>query len=440
MDVQLEAPGGLIRQMKVRIPAERVAQALDQRLKSIAGRAKVHGFRPGKAPFSVIQKQYGEAARMEVVSDLVRGTYGEAVTQAGVTPASAPQLEVTAEKPGEALEYMARFEVYPEIKLNDLANLRIEKPQVTITDADVERLVQNLRRNRRELNVVERAAIEGDVCKADFEGKLDGEIFPGNKGENVQIEIGQGQFLPGLERALAGHVAGDSFEADVDFPVDYRNETLRGKTARFAISLKEVREPKLPEIDGEFLKAHGVAEDAGLEGMRAKVRGALEQEREKAIKNNIKNQVLDQLLAANPTEVPAAMVAQEVERMREEAAQRFGRPLKPEQKLQLFPDEVMAVGARKRTALGLLVGEVIKSMNIQLDDARVERALDQAVAEYEQPEQIKQFYRGRPDLMQGLRGLALEDQVVERLVSGAQSVDLTMPLEQLLNPRAQAAA
>lgn len=434
MEVQVESPGGLRRQLKVRIPAERVAQALDQRLKNIAGRAKVPGFRPGKAPFSVIQRQYGDSVRAEVVGDLVRGTYGEAVSKAGVNPAGQPQLEVTGEKPGEPLEYVAHFEVYPEIKLGDLDALQVSQPVVEVTEDDVERLVQNLRRNRRELNLVERAAAEGDVCKLDFEGKLDGEPFAGGKGDNAQLEIGQGQFLPDLEKGLIGHKAGESFEVDVNFPADYRNEALRGKSTHFAVQLKEVREPRLPELDEEFFKAHGVAEGAGLEGMRAKVRTALEAERDKAIKNRLKSQVLDQLLAANPVDVPQALVEQETLRMREEAASRFGRQLKPEQKQQLFPDEVLAVGARKRVALGLLVSEVIKARQIVPDDARLERALAEIAADYEEAEQVKQHYRSRPELIQGLRAMVLEEQVVEALLAGAKRRDESMPLDALLKP------
>jgi trigger factor len=435
MEVQLESPGALLRQLKVRIPAEEVAQALDKRLKNIAGRVRVPGFRPGKAPFKVIQQQYGESARMEVVSDLVRGSYGEAVAKAGVNPAGAPQLEVTAERPGEPLEYIARFEVYPEIKLGDMSALVVEKPSVAVTDADVDKLIDNLRRSRRTLEAVTRAAAEGDVCKVDFEGKVDGEAFAGGKGENVVIEVGKGQFLPGLERGLIGHAAGESFECDVEFPADYRAENLRGKTARFAVNLKEVQEAKLPEIDAEFLKAHGVEESAGTAGLREKIGKALEAEVAKASHNRMKTQIMDQLLAANPIEVPSALVADQIERMRDEAASRFGRQLKPEQKLQLFPDDVLKEGARRRVALGLLLGETIRALEVKVDDARVERILDDMAASYEQNEQFKQMYRGRPDLMQGLRSLALEDQVVERLLGQAKLVDKKFSVDDLLNAR-----
>jgi trigger factor len=439
MDVTVETPGGLVRQMRVRIPADRLSTALDSRLKQIATRARVPGFRPGKAPLKVIQQQYGESARLEVIQDLVRGSYPEAVDKAGVHPASAPQFEVVTEKAGEALEYVARFEVYPEIKLT-LGELKVERPAVEVGAADIDKVIESMRRNRRGLEPVQRAAREGDVCKMDFEGFVDGTAFEGGKGTDVELEIGQGRFLPDLENGIKGHAPGENFTVAVQFPADYRNEELQGKRAEFKIALKEVREPRLPELDAEFLKAHGVEEAAGVEGLRTKIRTSLEAERDKAIKNRVKTQVLEQLLAANPIQVPAAMVAQETQRLREETAARFNASqLKPEQKLQAFPDEILKPGAERRVSLGLLIGEVIKERKIVMDPARLERVLNEVAGEYAQPEQVKQYYRGRPELMQGLRAIVLEEQVVESLLAGAKQQDVPMALDDLLKPAQPAA-
>ena len=434
MDVTVETPGGLVRQMRVRIPADRLSTALDSRLKQIATRARVPGFRPGKAPLKVIQQQYGESARLEVIQDLVRGSYPEAVDKSGVRPASAPQFEVVTEKPGEPLEYVARFEVYPEIKLK-LADLKVERPVAEVTAGDVDKVLESMRRNRRALEPVTRAAQAGDVCKIDFEGFVDGTAFTGGRGQDVDLEIGQGRFLPDLENGLKGHAAGENFTVAVQFPADYRNEDLKGKKAEFKVALKEVREPKLPEVDAEFLKAHGVEEAAGVDALRAKIKASLEAERDKAVKNRVKTQVLEQLLAANPIDVPAAMVAQETQRLREETAARFNASqLKPEQKLQAFPDEILQPGAQRRVALGLLIGEVIKERKIVMDAARLERVLDEVAGDYAQPEQVKQYYRGRPELMQGLRAIVLEEQVVESLLSGATQQDVSTLLDDLLKP------
>lgn len=437
MDVTLETPGGLVRQMRVRLPADRLASALDDRLKKIATRARIAGFRPGKAPLKVVEQQYGESARLEVIQDLVRGSYPEAVDKAGVHPASAPSFEVVAEKAGEALEYVARFEVYPEIRLQGLDALKVERPLVEITAADIDKVLASLRRSRRTLEKTTRAAREGDVCTLDFEGFVDGTAFAGGKGENVQLEIGEKRFLPDLENGIAGHAAGEHFTVDVQFPDDYRNEQLKGRKAQFKVALKDVQEPKLPEMDAEFLKAHGIEEAAGVEGLRAKIRTSLEAERDKAVRERLKQQALEQLLAANPIPVPEAMVAQETHRLRDETAARFNAAqLKPEQKQKLFPDEVLQDGARRRVALGLLIGEVMKARKIALDAARLEAVLDEMARDYEQPDQVKQYYRGRPEMMQGLRAIVLEQQVVDSLLAGVTPSDRPMSLDDLLKPAA----
>ena len=437
MEVQLETPGGLLRQLRVRIPAERVAKAVDARLKRVAARAKVPGFRPGKAPFKVIEQQYGDSARMEAVSDIVQQTYPEALGKSGVNPAGMPKIDITAEKPGEPLEYVAQFEVYPEIKLADMKGLKLEKPVVEVSESDIDKLILNLRNSRRSLATVARAAQLEDAVTVDFLGKIDGEAFAGSEGKDVTIELGKGQFLPDLENGIVGHTAGESFSVPVKFPDDYRNEFLRGKTADFGMTLKEVKEPQLPAIDAEFLKAHQVEESAGEAGLRAKGRTALEKEREKALQSRLKSQTLDQLLSANPIEIPQTLIEQEIPRLREEAIARMNLAKIPDdKKRELLPDAIFTQNAHKRVALGLLIGEVIKTKEIKLDTERVETTLSELAADYEQPEQVKQFYRGRQDLMQGLRAMVLEDQVVATLIEGAAMTDVPMSLDDLLKPPA----
>ena len=439
MEVSIETPGGLKRELRVKIPADDVAKAVDDRLKSMARRAKLPGFRPGKAPFKVIQQQYGASARLDAVTNLVNESYPKALNQAGVQPAGQPRIDITAETPGQPLEYVAHFEVFPQIELSGLETLEIDKPVVEITDADIERLVLNLRKGRRAMNVVERAAATGDMVKLDFEGKLDGEAFQGGKGENTEIELGQGQFLPDLENGIAGHAAGESFEVPVNFPADYRAENLRGKTAQFSVTLKEVKEIVLPNVeDAEFLKAHGVET---VEALREKGKGALENERAKAIRNRQKSQVMEQLLQKNPLEIPQALIDAEIPRVREQAAGRMNMTQLPPEKLaELLPNQLFEAQAKRRVALGLLLAEAIRKKEVKLDAARVEQALDQLATDFEQPEQVKQYYRQQPQLMEGLRATVLEDQVVEALLTGAQQPEKPMTLEQLLNPQAQSAA
>ncbi len=440
MQVNLETQPGLVRSLRVQVPAARVDKAVAERMKRIAIKAKMPGFRPGKAPMKAIEAQYLTTARAEVMDELVRETYPEALDKAQVQPAGYPRFEVLGIT-AEGFEYVAHLEVYPDIVLDKLNTLTVSRPVVEITEPDVDRLIENLRRAKKTFAEVSRAVATGDQVMVDFEGKLDGEVFPGGKGADVVFEIGASQFLPDLENGMIGHVAGETFEVAVSFPADYRAENLKGKTAQFTVTLKAVKAVVLPALDdAEFLTLHGV-KDGGESALRAKSRVALENERNKAIKGTIKSQVLDQLLAAHPIDVPQGLVALELPRLREEAVNRMNMgKITAEKAKDMLPDNLFEATAKRRVALGLLIGEIIKSQNISLDASRVEAALDEMAVDYEQPEQVKQFYRSRPDMLQGLRAVVLEDQVVDALVSGATITDAPQSLELLLNPQPQAAA
>lgn len=434
MDVNVESSGGLQRQMRVRVPAERVALAVAERLNQYARRAKLPGFRPGKAPRKIIEQQFGPSAQMDAVSDIVQQTYPEALDKAGVNPAGQPKIDITAEGVGAALEYVAHFEVYPDVVLKPFSELKIERPQVEVTEADIDRLIENLRKARREFDVVERAAELDDRVTLDFVGRVDGEAFPGGEGKDVVVELGSGRFLPDLENGIAGHVASEtSFTVDVSFPEDYRAEMLRGKTAQFEVTLKKVEAARMPQIDAAFLEAHGVDADAGEAGLREKCRAALTKERDKGVAARLKQQIMDQLLAVNPLELPQALVQQEIPRLREEAAARMNMAGVGADRLQqLLPDASFEETARRRVALGMLIGEALRSLQIQLDAERVELALEGVAADYEEPEQVKAYYRGRKDLMQGLSAAVLEDQVVDAMVAQATVSRVDLALEALL--------
>ncbi|WP_420465040.1 trigger factor [Panacagrimonas sp.] len=429
-----DAAGGLLRELHVKVPADRVAQAIDERLRSMAHRAKIPGFRPGKAPFKVIQQQYGPGARVDAVSELVQRTFPEAVMKTGARPAGQPNISIIAEQPGQDLEYTATFEVYPEVQLSGLDTLEIEQPVVEVTEADVDRLIENLRKGRRSLAPAGRAAAPGDVVKVDFDGRLDGETFAGGQGKDVEIELGTGQFLPDLESGIAGHAVDETFEVPVSFPEDYRAEALRGKVAQFSVTVKEVQAVTLPELDdAEFLKAHSVESPDAL---RAKAREALENERGKAIQRRQKAQVMEQLATRNPLEVPKALVESEIPQLRQQAAGRMNMQNVPPEKLaEMLPAQLFQGAAARKVQLGLLLGEVVKLKQIKLDDARVEAALDSLAADFEQPDQVKAYYLTKPEMMTGLRAMVLEDQVVDALLSEARRTETPMSLEQLLNPK-----
>ncbi len=434
MEVSIEAPGGLLREMRVTIPADKLSAAVSQRLKTMSQRAKFPGFRPGKAPRKVVEQQYGASARMDAVSELVQSSYPEALDKAGVRPAGQPQIDVVAEKPGEALEYVAKFEVFPEIQIQGIDSLEVEQPVFEVTEADVDSLIEKLRKGKRELNVVERAAAEGDVVKVDFAGSIDGEPVPGGKGDDTDIEIGSGQMIADLETGLVGHSVGESFNVPVNFPDDYHSENLRGKLADFAVTIKEIKEPVLPAVeDADFLKAHGVE---SVDALREKSREALDRECAKAVQRNQKSQLMEQIYQNNQIEVPKALIDAELPGMRQQAAARMNMQNVPAEKLaEMMPAELFADGAKRKVTLGLILGEVIKLREIKLDPAKVDEALAKLAGDYEQPEQVMNYYRSNPQMLEGLHSMVLEDQVVDSLLEGAKKLEKNMTLEELLNPQ-----
>lgn len=442
MEVNVESTGALTRSLHVTIPAEQFEQEFGTRLKQMARRARIPGFRPGKAPMKVIRQQYGESLRMDAISELLRSTYPDAIKEAGVEPAGMPRFEVKTQPPEDALTYIAHFDVFPEITLDNLDSLKVERPVVEVTDADVDRLIENLRKARREWQPAERAAAEGDKCKVDFLGKIDGEEFSGGKGENVEVELGAGQFLPDLETAIMGHGAGDTFSAEVTFPEDYQSEDLQGKTAQFEVTLHSVEAAQWPEIDAEFLKAHGVEADAGEAGLLDKCRHSLETERDRAVQSQLKQAVLDELLKAHPLEVPPSQVESETDALRQQMARqmgldRMGKKLDAEKLAEMLPAELFEERAKQRVAMGLLVGEFIKQRKIEVDSQRVDAKLDDLAKDYENPEEVRQYYRSNAEMMQGLSNSVLEDQVVEQLLEQAQQSEQSMSLDDLLKAARQ---
>jgi len=443
MEVSVENAGGLERRLKVQIPAERVEQAIEQKIKRVGQHAKIPGFRPGKVPMKVLYQRYGESARGEVAGELVQATYPEALEKVELKPAGRPNVELGDYKPGEALEFTATFDVYPEIKLQGLDKLKVERPVAEVTDADVDKTIERLREQNKEFVEVEREVQDGDQAVIDYVGKIDGEAFSGGTGDDIKVDVGEGRFLPDLERALVGRKAGEQFDVTVNFPEDYGSEDLAGKAAQFDVTMKSVNEAKLPEVDDEFMKKLGV-EEGGDAALRAKIKESLEGEAKNAVETRVKTQIMDGLHKANPIEVPKSMVAQEIDRMRQEALQRMPEEFRqdPEKAKELLPDEQLRESGERRVALGLLLAEVISEKKIELNRDRVSEKLDELAAQYgqaEQAEQIKQYYKSNPQMMQGIEAMVMEGQVVESLLEDANVKDKKVALDDLMQEASEQA-
>ena len=332
-------------------------------------------------------------------------------------------------EPGKALAYVATFEVYPEFELAGVDDLQIARPKAEVTEADVDAMIETLRKQRTRFEAVERPAQDGDRVTIDFEGRQDGVPFEGGKGEAVPVVLGQGRMIKDFESQLVGAVAGEEKTIDVTFPDDYHAESLAGKTVQFTIKTREVAEPRLPEVDEAFAQSFGVKEGS-IEGLRTEVRNNMERELAQAIKAKVKGQVMDGLRAKNTPDLPKALIAEEIGRLRAQMNAQFGGA----ESSQQLPDALFEEEASRRVALGLIIAELIKSQGIKVDRERVEAALKEMASTYEDPQQVIDYYRRNPQAMAQIEALVVEEQVVDWVLAHAQVQDEDTSFDALMNP------
>jgi trigger factor len=426
MQVSLTATGGLERRLEVAVPATDVDNEVEQRLKNISRTARLKGFRPGKAPITVIRKQFGEQVHADVVSDLIRSSFSEALTQEKLTPAGGPRIEPITMGPGTELKYAAIFEVVPEIQLKPFESIAIERPSASVTDDDVNAMIESMRRQRPVFTTVERPAQDTDRVTIDFEGKIDGQPFEGGAGKDVTVIIGSRQSLPELEDGIRGAAAGENRTITLSFPAESPNKATAGKTAELQVTIKQVEQQSLPEVDEAFCRAYGV-EQGGVDALRAEVRKSMERELADVIRNRVRGQITDALYRENPLEVPRAMVDEQVQRLQVDAARRIGA----KDASQVPPREVFEDQARRRAALGLIMGQIVQSAGIRLDRDRAQSRLDDLVATYPNPEEVRRAYAQNADAMRQIESAVLEDQVVDWIVDRAQITDKPMTFKDL---------
>ncbi len=429
MQVSVEATGSLDRKMTVQVPSERVDNEVDNRLKNLARRVRLDGFRPGKVPLKVVRQRYGAGVYQEVLSEVLQESYREAVQQEGLEPAGSPSIEPKSVENGQPIEFVASFQVFPEIEIADLAGVEIERPVAEIGAEDIDRVIDSLREQNKEWHAVERAATSGDRVTLDFLGKLDGEAFEGGQAEDFQVEIGSGRLLADFENQLEGVQPGEEKTIEVGFPEDYPAEVLKGRTATFDITVKTVEEARLPEVDAAFAEKFGI-EDGSVEKLREDVRSNMERELNQALKSKVKQQVMDALVQRHDFELPDALVKSEINRLREDAEKRFGGA----EQTQPLPDSLFEEEAQRRVRLGLVLRHLIDDKGFEVERDRVEQELENMAATYEDPEEVKQYYRTQPQAMQNLESIVLEDQVVDWVVEQGKVTDKPTTFQELMNP------
>jgi len=429
MQVSVETTSGLERRMKVAVPKERIDSEVDKRLHSLRGQAKIDGFRPGKVPFNVIRKKYGPRVRQEVLGEVMQSSFVEAVQQEKLHPAGMPQIESPADA-GENLEYTAVFEIYPEIELKGLDTIKVERPVLEISDADVDKMLDNLRQQRKTWAEVGRPAQQGDRLTIDFEGAIDGEPFSGGKGEGVEVELGSGRMIPGFEEQLVDRQAGDEFTLSVDFPEDYHATELAGKKADFATKVVKVEESVLPEIDDEFIATFGIIE-GGIDALREQVRANMAREAEQAIKTRVKEQVFDGLISLDLMQVPKSLIDGEIEslvKQRQEMMRQYGAPVQDVDPAE-FEDQ-----ARRRVALGLILSEIIQQNKLTVPPARLRETVENLAASYEHPAEVVKYYYGDKARLGEIENMVLEEIAVEWLLGQAAVSEHPVSFDELMNP------
>ncbi|MBF8779091.1 trigger factor [Pseudomonas fulva] len=434
MQVSVENTSALERRMTIGVPAERIETEVNKRLQQTARRAKVPGFRPGKVPMSVIRQRYEDAARQEALGDLIQATFYEAVVEQKLNPAGAPAVEPKVFEKGKDLEYIATFEVFPEFTVAGFESISVERLEAEVTDADLDNMLEVLRKQNVRYEPVEREAQNEDQLDIDFVGKVDGETFAGGSAKGTKLVLGSGRMIPGFEEGLVGAKDKEERVLNVTFPEDYQNLDLAGKAAEFTVTVNGISAPRLPELNEEFFAQFGIKESS-LEGFRAEVRKNMERELRQAIKTKVKNQVMDGLLAANPVEVPKALIENEVNRLRVQAVQQFGGNIKPEQ----LPAELFEEQAKRRVVLGLIVAEVVKQYELKPDEARVRAMIEEMASAYQEPEQVIAWYYKNDQQLQEVRSVVLEEQVVDTVLQKATVTDKSVSYEEAVKP-AQAPA
>ncbi|WP_305402663.1 trigger factor [Photobacterium leiognathi] len=432
MQVTVETTEGLERQLTITVPAANIEDAVTAELKKIAKTRRFDGFRPGKAPLKMVAKMFGASVRQDILGEVMHRHFIEAIVKEKINPAGAPTFTPVEIAEGKDLVFKATFEVFPEIALQGLDKVVVEKPVVEVTEADVDTMLETLRKQQATWAEVEAAADANSRVTIDFVGTIDGEEFEGGKAEGFALAMGQGRMIPGFEDGIVGKKAGDEFTVEVTFPEEYHAENLKGKAAAFAIKLHKVEAQELRELTEEFVAKFGV-EDGSVEGLKAEVRKNMERELKQAVKGRIKDQVLNGLVEQNDITVPAALIDQEIEALRQQAAQRFGGDAKnmPELPRELFEEQ-----AKRRVVVGLLVGEVIKSEELKADEERVKAIIAEMASAYEDPSEVVKYYETNEQLMNNMRNVALEEQAIDALLAKAQVSDKAVSFNELMNPAA----
>ncbi len=434
MQISVETTEGLERKLTIAIPVDRVDTAVNARLQEAAQTIRLNGFRQGKVPLKVVKNKFGKGVRQEVVGELMNQTYFEAIAQESLKPAGQPRIEPTSIDEGKDVEFVAVFEVYPEIELPNFAAIKAERLVAEVSEYDIDEMIETLRKQRQTWVPVERAAADGDMVNIDYVGKKGGEEFQGGKAAGQNLVLGSERMIPGFENGVIGKVAGDEFSLQLKFPDEYHSEELAGAEVEFELKLNTVSEQSLPEVNEDFFKSFGV-EEGGIEAFREEVTNNMQREMKTASRNKLKTTLMDALISDMEVTIPAALMSNEINQLKHQTVQQMGggQGFDP----QNMPDDLFKEQAKRRVTLGLVLGEVISQQNIQADAGKVRAAVEELAATYESPEEVVKWYYSNEEQLKGIESSVLEDEVFDYIIEQAEVSDKEVSYQEVIKPESQ---
>jgi len=426
MQVSVETTSGLGRRMTVGVPAQNLETVIEKRLTEAQKTLRIDGFRPGKVPMREVKRRFGNAVRSEVLGEVMRDSFLKAVQQEEIEPAGMPNFEPKTVEDGKDFEFIATFDVYPEVALASFDGITVEKPVADVTDADVDTMIETLRKQRANWGDVAEAAASGDRVNLDYEGFKDGEAFAGGSAKGQNLVLGSGSMIPGFEDGLIGKKAGDEDTLKLSFPEDYHAEDLKGAAVEFKVKVNKVERQALPDVDATFMEGFGV-KDGDADKFRAEVRKNMERELKNAVTGKVKEQVMDGLVKAHEFDIPQGLVNGEIQRMRQQMMQQFGGGQQFD--ASMLPDDLFQEQAERSVRLGLVVREILDKHELKADADKVRARVEEIAEQYEQPEEVINYFYGNAQQLQQVEGAVLEEQVVELVLASAKVADKSMSYE-----------
>lgn len=435
MQVSVETLNGLERKITVSVPTEKVEEEVGQRLRNLARKAKVAGFRPGKVPMNIVKSRFSDSVREEVAREMVQSTLFEALKEKELVPAGMPQVEPGELASGKDFSYTAIFEVFPEIKITELNQDEIELVQSEVKDSDIDEMIKKLQEQNKVWQDVDRPIQQGDKVIIDFNGFIDDKPFEGGSAEKYELVIGSGSMIPGFEDGLVGHQKGGSFDINVKFPEDYGHKELAGKDTRFAITVHYIQEGSLPELNDAFAEKFNITE-GGIDALKKDIKENMVRELERRVNSMNRERIFEKLMSVNSIDLPITLIDQEIEHLKHDMYHRlFGHEHSDNEKIPDFPRALFEEQAKRRVHLGLLFSEYVKAHELVADKERVDSMIDKFATAYETPDELRRWYHGNKERLAEIEALVMEEMVAEKISENAKITKKESSYDEVMNPK-----